>query len=355
MLISAPAWSQTAESRSATYNLFPLGSGRSLAMGGASTAIGSGASALTNNPAGLRFGESKVDLGINQNRLSNRELSGNGDPFSSIEDYSEPVDFIAGGLALKMGTWAIGVGASVPYQAKFETQSDVTGEIMIASANVGIAKSFGKRFSIGIGYHSEMYSSSYKDDINNLEAEEEVTGGYPRIGIAYHGGKGGMGISYYPEHDFEVPIEENTTLSNTWFRDAVVPAKTSFGFYHYLSKDFMIAIDYDRYAQVDDAVYPGSTNPITITQEITVLEKSHTILHGGFEWYVTKSKSTDVILRAGIYKEPKKYNMTENKSRRHMTYGIEVRFGPALLNVSFDTADDFRNTSQGFSVSFGHI
>ena len=111
-------------------------------------------------------------------------------------------------------------------------------------------------------------------------------------------------------------------------------------------------MDWDKFSKVENGVYSGGGEYGTGTG-VAILEKEQTVLHGGIEYKAVRSKTTDIYLRAGGYQEPAR--LEESKSRTHYTLGLEVRFGPAVLSVAFDQAENFNNTAQGFSLAIGAL
>ena len=84
-----------------------------------------------------------------------------------------------------------------------------------------------------------------------------------------------------------------------------------------------------------------------------LLEEKKTILHGGLEYLFLSNKKTEVRMQVGGYQEPARIDTVED--RFHLTMGLEVRFGPAVLGVAYDQAKNFQNTAASFSLSLGNI
>jgi hypothetical protein len=328
-----------------TYNLFPQGSARSMALGGAYTALSDDQSGLIYNPSGLALSNERFDIGGGFSRLNNREAYRD---FSG--DHSQSVDFLSGGAVLRLGSYAIGAGLSYPYQIALK-DFDKSAEIRIQSYDFALAKAFAKKYSLGVGYHIQKLTSKYKNDTTSTDQSDEASASFFTIGASYRNKKGGIGFSFSPHHEYELDEKKNTLLGNeTWFSTAKVPDKLSIGVFWHMNEHVMLVADYDRFSSMKDIYYPGSQN---FYGQIKILEKEKTVLHGGIEWRVIQSTATDFTLRGGAYQEPQR--LDPGGSRNHYTLGIEVRFGPAVLTVSFDQAEKFNNSAQGFSISYGSI
>lgn len=334
----------------APYRLVPHGSARSMAMGGAYTGLSVDISALVYNPAGLVFGTWKFDVSLESSRISDKEVP------SSVDkgDMSQPVDFLQGGLGLRLTDWlAIAGGLSNPYQLKLKNGTTQEASVDLVSAEVAIAVRLSK-FSFGIGYHIEEMTQTYVNEFEDLDLQEKSTTAYPRFGMAIQGKRTSLGLSYASARSFPVDQQANSQMTGgNWFRNAEVPSKTSLGVAHRLKKRLLVVVDYNVFGSVENAIYPGSGETLFNTEDLFVEDETKSLLHGGFEWTVIDKKNTNVLLRGGYYNEPKRLTLGED--RAHFTFGAEVRLGPAKLTVSFDQAPGFTNTSQGFSLVVGSI
>lgn len=325
-------------------------------MGGAFASLSDDVTGIIFNPAGLAFGNWKFDAGGTNNRVDNREadITGTG------EGYGVPYNFVFYAAAARLGNWVIGAGISSPYTLKqdFNTYSSFSTTVQsfslqILSTDVMVARRFGEFLSIGIAGHNETLKESY-DSSTTGHFEDSSTNNYFNGGISYRTKTYGLGIAFTPERKLSINTAMNNNISpNVFFRDVVIPQKTTLGGFYRLSEKILTSIDIDFVGSVKNAIYVG-TGVNSYAPEIYLDSESHTIIHGGFEWTLVNQREATVIWRAGAYHEPSRL-ATSRRDRDHYTLGLEVHFGPAVLGVAFDQATDFNNTSQGFSISVGSI
>lgn len=333
--------------RYGAYGLFPQGSSRVMAMGGASSALSRDATGVTFNPAGMALGNWTVDLGGSFNRVTNKEAKSLG----TSDDVSKPYDVIFYGGAVRWGPTAFGVGGSSPYNLKTE-QIGQKSELSIFSGDAAFAVAFGKVLALGVSAHQEIMKQKY-ETTNSTTAEGKhfhVKGGFALVHKKMY-----FGATYTPERQFDIDeTQKNTEAggSTNYFKDVVIPAKWTAGFAVQLKEKVILAVDLDHFYPVKDAVYVG-TGTFSMGSEILIDDKEQDVLHGGVEWQIIDTNSHAVALRGGFYNEPAR--LVGGSTRGHITFGIEVRFGPAVLGVAYDQATNFTNTSQGFSLSFGSI
>lgn len=347
-----------AQERLGAYNYYAQGSGRSMAMGGAYTAISRDVSGMNFNPSGLALADWKYDLNGTLNRTVNKAL--NSADLEGQEDRG-PVNFIQGGAALRLGTWVAALGVSVPYNDELiapGSSQKHRASLVTQSGELVIAKSWSRSFSLGIGYHYEKVGFSYfEPGTPAIDIEHSAEGGYPRIGLLYDDGKSAIGLSYTPRRHYEVDASADDTHSVQLLYDLVMPSRTTLGLLARPRKDWLVSIDLERIESLEDEnliSFGPDIDSIRGARPMRSMDlEEKTILRVGTEWAVIQSGSTDVILRGGFYNEPAR--LIGGVDRNHFTYGLQVRFGPAILAVSIDQAEDFTNTSQGFSVVWGSI
>lgn len=329
-----------------TYSLYPQGSSRAMGMGGAYTALSEDPAGMVFNPAGLSLSKWEFDFGGTNNSISQKE-SGLFGPSQVSQSYN----FFFGALGVRLGSWVLAVGVSSPYFLDYD-QNSVKAQLKILSMDALIAKKFGDSFGIGISAHSEDLTQSYGDTLNP-EVEGKATSFYPRAGIIYRKDKWRLGASYMPSHKFDIDENLNSRLTGiTYFRDCIVPAKTTVGIAVKISEGKTLAIDYDRYGIVEDAILVGSGTSVSNTPT-AIKEEAQSVLHGGLEMDIMGGSKSDAIFRVGGYTEPSRIEGMSGRS--HLTLGLDVRFGPVVLSVAFDQATNFSNTAQGFTVRVGDI
>lgn len=375
LLILALSWcsffmlnSATAQSNNyGAYNIYPQGSSRAVGLGGALTAVGDDASAILFNPAGLAFSHSTISLDGSNNPVENTEL---GTAFTNNSTFQ----FAA--AAFRFGDWALGLGMSTPYLFKGET-FDSTGinkfefEVAVTSGDLILARKLNKEFSAGFGLHYEIAKEIFSESNFSgtvSQHDEEATAFYPSFGVNYRTDRYGFGATYSLKRTIDFDEGANDEINGrTFFRDIEVPAKLRLGVFYKPSKKLLLSVDLDKIDAPRNSILVGtgiSNDPFDVSgQETPLLEEDVSILHGGIEYRFVESRSTDVIFRVGMYKEPARVAVTQFgfsdtvsfDSRMHLTFGIEARIGPIVIGVAFDNADDFQNSSQALSISFGAI
>lgn len=321
-----------------------------MAMGGAASAISHDATGITFNPAGMALGNWTVDLGGSFNRVTNKEanLSGSGD------DVSKPYDVIFYGGAFRWGPVAFGLGASSPYNLVTKELGTET-EFSVYSGDAAFAFALGKSIALGMSAHQEIMKQKFVSTMSSPgSTSTKGTHFHLKGGLALVYKKLSLGATYTPERNFDIDEEKYNSEGGgiSYFKDVVVPAKWTAGFAYKMKEKILLAVDLDHFSALKNAVYVGS-GTFSSGNETLIAEQEQNVLHGGLEWQILDSKSQAVALRGGYYREPAR--LVNGSSRNHLTFGIEVRFGPAVLSVSFDQASNFTNTSQGFSFSFGSI
>ena len=342
------------------YSLFPQGSSRVMGMGGAFTALSDDATGILYNPAGMPLSRYSISAGGTNNRVTNREYTISGSDLG----YGEPYTYQQYGIAAQWYGWAIGGGVSVPYN--YTANSAAANTYQFSEYNIALkivdfdgmlARKLGEYFSVGIGYHYETLTEKY-EQISPSASSISATGNnyYLSGGIAGRWKSYGAGVSYAQARRITIDPAYNAQIPNQaeWFRDVVIPAKTSFGAYWRVHERFMLIADYDIFDKPGTAIYVSSgISNSQYSAPIYVADQAQSLIHGGFEWFIYDEKRVAVSIRAGGYSEPAR--LAGSSSRQHLTYGFEVRFGPAILSVSFDQGNNFNNTSQGFALSLDQL
>ena len=351
LLLPQISQAQTSSEVYGIYNLFPQGSSRSMAMGGAYAALSDDPTGVIANPAGIVFNDSKIDLSGTFNRVTNREAK-----TDTRVDEAQPFDYFQYALSLGWKGWAVALGWSQPFHLETDDGFYENSEINVQSGDVALAKKFGKYFSLGVSYHYELFEHTFENRdpfFLSPKTTVETQGGYVRAGVNYRSKKGGVGVVWVQERVYDIDESVNNQLTNhSPFRDGVSPQKVTVGIYANVTNKLMFTLDMDTISEVQQGVYAGSGFDGTGTG-VNILPKEQTVLHGGIEYEAVKSRSNEVYIRAGGYQEPAR--LEDAKARTHYTLGLEARFGPAVLSVSFDQSENFNNTSQGFSLAFGSL
>ena len=343
-LISLKTFSQVPSH--GAYGLFPQGSIRVIGMGGAFAALSDDASGMLFNPAGLPHSEWKYDFGASSSRINNEEGSTD---FTLNQDYN--AQFYA--AAAKFGkNIVLAAGLSSPFELK-ENSDAIDKELVLISADLALAFKMGK-FSFGVTGHYEQASLKFRNDnFNTPLAEQENTVFYPTIGLSYRGNRAGIGVSHTLERVHDIDESVNSSNSQSfWFRDVEIPSKTTIGVYYQTNKKVLLVLDLDIVDAPENSFLAGSGTDGANTG-LLLLEKQQIVIHGGLEYLFLSNRKTEVRMQAGGYQEPARF--AGGESRNHLTLGLEVRFGPLQLGVSYDQARDFQNTAASFSLSLGHI
>lgn len=350
-LLSPVCWAQTSSEVYGIYNLYPQGSSRVMGMGGAYAALSDHPTGVVANPAGLAFSEWKFDLSGTFNRVTNREAK-----TENRTDNAVPFDYFQYALALGWESWALGLGWSQPFYLETDNLSGEVSKIKVQSGDVALAKKFGKYFSLGLSYHYELFEHTFESTNPFLltpKTTVETQGGYVRAGLNYRSQKGGVGLVWVQERIYDIDESVNSTLSNhSPFRDGISPSKVTVGIYAQVTNRLTFVLDLDTISEVKNGVYAGS-GYFGDGTGVEITQKEQTVFHGGIEFEAVNKKTNEVYIRAGGYQEPAR--LVDAKVRTHYTLGLEARFGPAVLSVAFDQAENFNNTSQGFSLAIGSL
>ncbi|MCB9027438.1 MAG: hypothetical protein H6625_14050 [Bdellovibrionaceae bacterium] len=334
-----------------TYGLFPTGSTRTLAMGGAFVCLADDATSVIYNPAGLALSRWRFDLQSSTNRVVNRE----GDLNLDGEKEGIPYNFNYTAAATRIGFLGLGFGYSVPYDVieDFGGLSTSKQKIRIESLDLAVSFRLSKSLSIGVTCHKEMASMSFSDSSLNELAEDQKELIYPQLGMVFRPErKWGMGIVYSPERRYDIDSNLNETLSGTynWFQDIVIPPKLSLGLSLMLKSRLNLVGDIDIYYPSENTYLVGNDNFNTGNK---IVENELTVWHGGFEFEVISKKDIEFIWRGGGYQEPSR--LLNSKPRFHFTMGIEIRFGFIKLSAAYDQAKDFTSYSQSIGLSISDL
>ena len=359
-LIAQSAWAAT--SPYGAYTLYSQGSGRVMAMGGVYSALSDDATSVVLNPAGAALEKWSFDAGGTNNRVddSSQPPRSLAPGYSSSSTYAQPYSYLFYAAAGRLGPVVFGVGYSDPFEFNYDDTFSQKAKISIASYDAMASVRFSDSLAVGVGGHFKTLTESFENYQFGVgsagKRETKSTSNSYSLGATYRTKKAGLGIAYYQGHTFTVDGSQNSfSAPAVFFRDVVVPAITTFGGFYMLSDRFMLAADIDQFNIPTNAVDPlsGVTSNGSVGSDIPLATGNQQVLHAGFEWTLTSEKSMSLIFRGGGYLEPARY--VGAGPRFHRTFGLQVRFGPAVLNVSFDQADNFNNTAQGFSVVLGEI
>lgn len=334
------------------YGLFPGGTTRVLAMGGAAVGLSDDAGAVLYNPAGLSMSRWIFDLAGTTNRVVNREVDFDGD--TQLDGL--PYDFVFSSLGLRLGPLGIGGGYSQPYNLDFSSNfvaNGVTKLLKIESRDLAISWRFWESLSFGMTGHQEKVVLGYKDEAMALDLESQAEAFYLTFGFRYNNDrKIGLGVTYSPErrYNLDESLDTQITPSAEWFHDVVVPAKLVLGGSVKLTGRLMWVGDVDIYYPVKKAFYVGGSSTDPSDQ---VESDQKVVIHGGFEYQVINNKNIAFVWRGGGYQEPPRLNFSKN--RLHYTMGVEVRLGFITLSAAYDQAPDFSNIAQTLGLSLSAL
>lgn len=345
------AYAQTSTAAYGLYGLYPQGSTRVLAMGGASAGHINDASATFFNPAGLATSKWRVDVNSGENRIVDKEVDLGGGKVGL------PYTFTFTNGAIRIGDFALGAGVSTPYEAILDL-ADLgleTETISVNSVDVALAYKFSKSFSIGVAGHQETTQLTHVTSSSGVELVDEQQQTYPSVGLMLKPKRGfGFGLTYSPERRYDVDETLNdsiTTGFTNWFRDIVIPAKATLGLSYKMSGRLLWVFDYDYFFPVKNAisVFGGLVND----SNALIQEKAQTVLHGGYEYEIIDSKDLAFIWRGGGYMEPARLEGSD--PRTHFTMGIQFRVGIVSMSAAYDQAEGFSNTASSISLNFGAL
>lgn len=341
---------QTAAPAYGAYGHYPIGSTRVLAMGGAFVGLADDASAVVSNPAGLAFAKQIADYTIGEDRVVNREVYFNGNT-SQKEGLPYTSQFNAG--ALRLGFLGLGASYARPYDLDYDAGGTLNTHrlLRVESFDVALALGFYNRLAVGVAGHMERVRLAYQNpDGSRLESKGKKT--YPSGGLLFQATKNiGLGITFAPERRYDLDEKLDLQISGggvEWFHDVVIPAKTTLGMSVQFS-DYLSGVgDIDVFQPVKNAIFVGGSQNSPADK---LIESQQTVVHGGFEYFVRKSKALDFIWRGGGYIEPARLNYTSD--RFHFTMGVEVRYRFIVLAASYDQAAGFSNVAQSAGINIG--
>ena len=347
LLAAPPALAQERNPYGA-YRLFSQGSGRVMAMGGAFVAIVDDATAAGYNPAGAALSKWRLDFGGTNNRVDDRaEIQQSS--YSSYQTVTEAYSFINYAVAARAGSFVFGLGVSTPYQYTY-TDYMQNASIVLIRYNAMLAWRMGNNFAIGVSGHYE----DLKEHIDRSSSSADARGSALSIsaGALYSTRKSGIGAVYFQGHEVTVKAEAGSSAAvSSWLRNVFVPTATCVGGFYRFHERFLVAVDVDRF-EVPSKLIDASTD-LQMSGEVPLTSGMAQVLHDGFEWALIEDHHMNIVVRGGGYVEPGR--ILYGASRFHRTYGLQVQFGPAVLTVSFDQANNFSNTTQGFSLVLGAI
>ncbi len=343
-----------------TYVLFPQGSVRVMAIGGAAVAISEDAAAMLYNPAGTAFADWRFDAGSTNNKVNNEELAYNFPKTYGVYEtqYDSPYSYNFYAAAVRMGDWVVGLGYSSPFYYEFSDVNPISNmevarlEIKVTSFDMMLTRRFGEFVALGVTGHSERVDEYYRNStLTGSSAIDGIrtsgTGQYFSSGMMFRNKIAGMGFSYYPKRKMQVDLSKDDDLAafNTVvFRDVYIPAKTNLGAFYQWSR-LLVAFDVDMVEKADNTIYVSSVS----TSSELVNPKAYQVLHGGVEITVYKSKNLAFYLRGGGYTEPSRFE--NGRSRDHITFGAELGLGPLVLSYAADQAPKFSNSAYGVSFN----
>lgn len=354
------------------YGLFPQGSTRTMGMGGASSILADDASGIVYNPAALAFGDWSSDFTATNNQLENDEFVSVFEGTDQLAQISaESYQYQVYAVGAKLGkNWVIGAGFSSPYAVEynstiFETTTSqnvpVVRSLTLTSIDLSLTRRW-KNFAIGVAGHIEEMEQNYISDL--AVVEDTVSHFYLSYGAAYRKEKFGFGLYYFPERNIKLDNPEalNDQLptvfggNDFWFADVLIPARLTTGFFYQATRKTKFVVDIDFFQSPTNTIFVGSRfNDSSSSSGVFLEEAGRTVIHGGAEIELINNKKTEVYFRFGGYNEPPRVSENLGEDRLHLTLGLEVRLGPAVLSVSFDKAEDFQNTAQGFSLKVGEL
>lgn len=343
-LLSAHCFAQT-RTAFGTYGLYPQGSTRVLAMGGAFAASSDDASGIFINPAGSAFSKDQFDIANGENRVINKEEDWDGD--SRPDGLPYFTRYTSG--FIRIGSLAIGGGISSPYELDYDN-----GGLASQSFHINLTNSFAtvawrifKSLSIGVILFDEKVEYKIVDKTTDSKTTSEDMLKYYGYGLVFQPSpRVSIGLSHIPRRRYTIDESLNSTTFTQWFYDALIPSKTTFGISFLVNTKLKWSIDADIFGKPDDEVrIPGS-----FLLGDTFKKKSFMVPHGGFEYFVVRHKHMEFVWRGGGYNEPARI---ENlNSRWHFTMGVEYRMSAFSFSAAYDQAADFSSTARSISLKY---
>jgi Outer membrane protein transport protein (OMPP1/FadL/TodX) len=356
LLLTSPV---LAEDYYGAYGLFPQGSTRVMAMGGAFVALSDDMAGSQYNSAGLVMTPWWGDLGGNTNVVYNLETDLNGDGKKDGIPYA----YANYAAAIHTGKWAFGLGVSSPYVVDLEFKVPNAGfedtrrlKLAVLSVNFPVAYRINEEWAVGIVLHSQAVSETYKKTSTNpattpLNIEAAKTAGGTSYGVVWRPNTTwGLGFAGTPTQTFHLDATALNAQGDgvNWFRSVKIPGKAIFGGMYRPNPQWTFLMDLSAYEGINDAVYVGS-ELIAGYPRVEVDPSPKSVLHGGAEWHFVASDMWDCYFRFGGYSEPAR--LKNSYSRSHTTMGFEARFWALTFSVSLDAAPEFLNYAGGFGIS----
>lgn len=338
--------------------MFPQGSHRVMAMGGAYAALSDDATGVTYNPAGLAFQPYWGDLGGNVNTVYNREVDLDGDG----QKDGIPYTYHYYAATFRAGDFGFGVGSNSPYNLNISFNSDLGGftetrtlQLTVETFNLPVAYRISKQWSFGVNLQGHTVTERYRFVSTNPSTSEvdvatKATAATIVSGIMFRPDETwSFGLFYSPRAEFNDINSElnNQTGGVNWFRNVVIPSKTTLGGAYRLDR-WVFTLDLDHFEGLSNVQYVGS-QLIPEFRRVEFDGKEKWVLHGGVEWNPVSTNMWDWYLRAGSYNEPPR--ALGVGSRQHTTFGTELRYWVLSLSAAVDGAENFANFAVGLGVS----
>ncbi|MBU3915689.1 outer membrane protein transport protein, partial [bacterium] len=330
-----------------TYGLFPQGSAKVSAMGGAYTGYSKDINGVLYNPAGIALADWGIDFGGNANQIINLEADLNND---GIKD-GLPFIYYSYSAAFRLGGLILGAGISEPYHVDMDLSgTDGSGysenrklSIALVSFNVPVAFRLTENLAIGVTFQTQSLYERYQHTSDNpattkidigANSEETTNAIY---GIAWQQSKNvSWGLCYKKGNKFVVDDSLNTQTGGVnWFKSAVFPGVYTLGIAWQPSEYWLITLDADYIEATKDAVYVGS-ELVAGFNRIEIDPKKKSIFHSGMQWQFAANSWVDAYLRAGTYNEPPR--LIDAAERQHTTFGFAARFAVLTAALSIDGA-----------------
>lgn len=328
-----------AESYEAFGN-YTLGSARAIGIGGAYTSISDDSNAFFYNPAGVAISDVELQFVADFNRLNNDEHYI--DPNASGEAVSSQFALIGGHF--KKGPLSLGLGYLMPYFVELQNELLLTRFRSLQIREVGANASYAVDDHWAVGLNAKYSEAIQIEKTDSVTRDMQSNISYIQLGVLYKTERWSTGYSFSPELRWAA-----TSTASSTFLDVTSPQKHVLGASYFIEpKKIRVAMDLVYIKKIKDVIaYESNFN---LFQE-SLKDTDYLFPKFGVEFVLIESEKTTAQLRLGFYEEPSR--VTSSLTRRHLSIGFEIRYGPATFQIAQDQADGFTNTSQGISVAIG--
>lgn len=320
------------------YGHHTLGSGRTIGLAGAYTALSEDSNSFLYNPAGTGFAEWTYHFEGATNVLSNDEL----DIDNNGVGHSQTQNLFLFGAHYKLKRFSVGLGQVQPYSSSLVNDFSTTQKSLhIKDTVLNFSYCPFDSLCLGTNAINSLATQNVKSSTEEVFQDESLIN--YKYGISLRKDQDyGIAYSVSPKYSWQFPQPKSN-----YFNSVIIPEKKTLGLFFSLKKHkSKVVFDWEQFSEPGDSVYAFESNEYT--NLVLIKNKAVSIYRIGLEALLIERNKTTVAWRVGFYDEPSRIYSSLN--RAHFTIGLEAKIGPAVLQVALDQARSFNNTSQSFSL-----